>query len=50
MAIRAMTAIRDELLPRPEVAATYDRVFAAYAALYPAVAPVMRSLGGGAAS
>lgn len=46
-AIRAMTAIEHELLPRPEVAATYDRAFAAYSALYPAVAPVLRPLSAG---
>ncbi|MEO5885966.1 MAG: FGGY-family carbohydrate kinase [Candidatus Limnocylindrales bacterium] len=40
-AIRAMTTIDHELEPRPEFAATYDRIYAAYTALYPAVAPVL---------
>ena len=43
-AIRAMTRIDHRLEPRPEFAATYDRLFAAYTALYPAVAPIMRPL------
>ena len=43
-AIRAMTRIDHRLEPRPELAETYDRLFAAYTALYPAVAPVMRPL------
>lgn len=43
-AIAAMTRIERRLEPRPEHAATYERLFAAYLALYPAVAPVMRPL------
>jgi xylulokinase len=43
-AIRAMTRIDHRLEPRPEFAATYDRLFAAYAALYPAILPIMRPL------
>ena len=43
-AIRSMTRIDHRLEPRPEFAETYDRLFAAYTALYPAVAPVMRPL------
>ncbi len=39
-----MTRIDHRLEPRPELAETYDRLFAAYTALYPAVAPVMRPL------
>jgi xylulokinase len=47
-AIRAMTSIVAELEPREEVRGTYDRAFAAYTALYPAVAPVMRPVAGSA--
>jgi xylulokinase len=50
-AIRTMTGIAREIEPRPEVAATYDRLFEAYVALYPATAPVLGQLtgpGGGA--
>ena len=47
-AIRAMTRIDHRLEPRPDLAETYDRVFAAYTALYPAIAPVMRPLANGA--
>lgn len=43
-AIRAMTRIDHELEPDPMRAATYDRSFAAYTALHPAIAPVMRPL------
>jgi xylulokinase len=43
-AVRAMTRIDDELEPRPEHRATYDRLYAAYTGLYPAVAPVLRPL------
>jgi xylulokinase len=49
-AIRAMTRIDHRVEPRPEFTETYDRLFAAYTALNPAIAPVMRKLGGGAAS
>ena len=45
-AIRAMTRIERELEPRPEYGATYARVYEAYTALYPAVAPVLRPLAG----
>ncbi len=41
-AIRGMTRIERRLDPRPEHAATYDRLFAAYVGLYPAIAPVLR--------
>ena len=41
-AVGAMTRIDHRIEPRPEFADTYDRAFAAYTALYPAVAPVMR--------
>jgi xylulokinase len=40
--IRAMTRIERRLEPRPEHAATYDRAFAAYAGLYPALRPVVQ--------
>jgi ribulose kinase len=43
-AIRAMTRVERELEPDPAHRETYDRAFAAYAALWPAVAPVMRPL------
>ena len=46
-AVGAMTRIDHRIDPRPEFAETYDRLFAAYTALYPAVAPVMRPLIGG---
>jgi xylulokinase len=49
-AIGAMTRIERELEPRPAIAAVYERTYAAYTALYPAVAPVMRSLREGSAS
>ena len=45
-AIETMTRIERELTPRPTVAEVYDRTFAAYVALYPAIAPVLRPLGG----
>ncbi len=45
-AIRAMTRIERELEPRPEYGETYARVYEAYTALYPAVAPVLRPLAG----
>jgi xylulokinase len=47
-AIGSMTRIADQLAPRAEFAETYDRLFEAYVALYPAVAPVMRPLTAGA--
>jgi xylulokinase len=46
-AVRAMTRIDHRLEPRPEFADTYERLFDAYTALYPAVAPVLRPLAGG---
>jgi xylulokinase len=48
-AIRAMTRIETRLEPCGDLAATYDAVFAAYKALYPATAPVLRRLDAGAA-
>lgn len=41
-AIRTMTRIERRLEPRPELRATYDRAFAVYAGLYPALSPVLR--------
>ena len=41
-----MTRIDHRLEPRPEFADTYDRLYTAYTALYPAIAPVMRPLAG----
>jgi xylulokinase len=43
-AIPAMTAIDRHLEPRTELADTYDVAYAAYRALYPATAPILRSL------
>ncbi len=43
-AIRAMTGIEREIEPRPEFAATYERLFEAYVALYPAVSAITRQL------
>jgi sugar (pentulose or hexulose) kinase len=43
-AIVAMTRIERALEPDPATAEVYDRAFTAYTALYPAVAPIMRSL------
>jgi xylulokinase len=48
-AIRAMTKVADRIAPRPELAALYDRSFAAYVGLYPATAPLLRPLGDGSA-
>jgi xylulokinase len=45
-AIAAMTGIATRIQPDPRLRATYDRVFDAYVALYPATAPVIRSIGG----
>jgi xylulokinase len=45
-AIRGMTRIEQRLDPRPELAETYDTLYAAYTALYPAVSPVLRPLTG----
>ena len=43
-AIPAMTAIDHRLEPRIEHAATYDTLYGAYRALYPATAPILRPL------
>jgi xylulokinase len=43
-AIRAMARVDHELTPRPEVTEVYERTYAAYTALHPAVAPIMRPL------
>lgn len=48
-AIRAMTSIEQRLEPRRELAATYDRLFDAYRALYPATAPILRAMDEGKA-
>jgi xylulokinase len=40
-AIRAMTAIERRLEPNPALRDTYDRLYHAYVALHPAVAPVL---------
>ncbi len=44
-AIRAMTRIDRRIEPRPEHRQTYERLYAAYVGLYPAMAPVVRALG-----
>ncbi len=44
-AIGAMTRIATRIEPRRELAPLYDRTFAAYLALYPATAPILRPLG-----
>jgi xylulokinase len=43
-AIRAMTAIDRRFEPDPDRRAIYDELYAAYTALHPAVAPIMRGL------
>jgi xylulokinase len=43
-AIAAMTGIDRRLQPRAELAPTYDRLFEAYKALYPATGPILRPL------
>jgi xylulokinase len=43
-AIRAMTAIDRRFEPDPDRRAIYDELYAAYTALHPAVAPIMRAL------
>jgi xylulokinase len=45
-AIAAMTRIAARIEPRRDLGPTYDRTFAAYLALYPATAPILRPLGG----
>lgn len=49
-AIRAMTAIDRRFAPDPERRRLYDRVFEAYVALYPAIAPVLRGFDEGVAT
>ncbi len=44
-AIRAMTSIERRLEPNPAFRETYDRLYEAYVALHPAIAPVMGRLG-----
>jgi len=48
-AIAAMTRIDARIEPQPGLAAVYGRLFEAYVALYPATAPILRPLDGGAA-
>jgi xylulokinase len=43
-AIAGMTRIERTIEPRHEVSETYDRLFEAYVALYPATAPILRGL------
>jgi xylulokinase len=43
-AIPAMTAIDHHLEPRSEHAPTYEALYTAYRALYPATAPILRPL------
>ena len=43
-AIEAMTRITARIEPRAELATTYDRLYEAYTALYPATAPILRTL------
>jgi xylulokinase len=40
-AIRSMTRIERHIEPRPALRATYDRAFATYAGLYPALSPLL---------
>ena len=42
-AVQSMTRIERRLDPRPECKATYDRAFAEYKGLYPALRPVLES-------
>jgi sugar (pentulose or hexulose) kinase len=39
-----MTRIDRRIEPDPETRATYDRLYAAYTALHPAIAPILRGL------
>lgn len=48
-AIEAMTRVDHRLQPNPANIDTYDRLYAAYVALYPATAPILRPFTGGAA-
>jgi xylulokinase len=43
-AIRAMSRIDRRIEPDPATSATYDRLFDAYVALHPAIAPILRGL------
>ena len=43
-AIEAMTTIERRLEPDPERAPIYDRAYAAYTSLHPAISPILRSL------
>jgi xylulokinase len=43
-AIRAMTAIEQRIEPDPRRREVYDRVYAAYTSLHPALAPSLRLL------
>jgi xylulokinase len=45
-AIAAMTSVAERIEPRRDLAPTYEGLFEAYLALYPATAPVLRPLGG----
>jgi sugar (pentulose or hexulose) kinase len=45
VAIAAMTRIAARIEPRRALAPIYDATFAAYLALYPATAPILRPLG-----
>lgn len=47
-AIGAMTRIDGRIEPRRDLAPVYDRTYAAYVALYPATAPILRTLAEGA--
>jgi xylulokinase len=40
--VRTMTRVERRLEPRPECRATYDRAFAVYKGLYPALNPILR--------
>ena len=43
-AIASMTSVVERIEPTPAHRAVYDRLFAAYAELYPATAPILRPL------
>ena len=45
-AIAEMTRVDHRREPNPDLAPTYDRLFEAYVALYPATAPILRGVGG----
>ena len=42
-AVRTMTRVERHLEPRPECRATYDRAYAVYKNLYPALRPILRA-------